>query len=180
MLWVPILEALRSLPDTPERRAEPKLRGEDRPRRDFGRYSVMYRRGVATWAGDVSPESSAVRSPVFTCEGGTFRNTPLVPCHTKRPSPLTWYPGMPIRRWKKTAPTGIWQVAFGLGHEPNNYLRFASKHAGKRSLHTDDYDMESAALKTREVSGLESGERWFFEHAVHGSMISSPLIRRDF
>jgi len=161
VLWAPILDALYSLPDSIVGRGE------------YVSDLTEYRRS-----------KSAERSPapIGKRRAETFLprfQTWFVPCHEKRQSPLSWYPGMPIRTWNDRAepkPAGLWAVAFGLGHEPNNFLRFADPHAGKRSRD----ELEQVALKRRERRGLSEGRRWFFESKKHGTMISAPVIRREY
>lgn len=161
-LWYPILDALYSLPNTKAERAE-----------------------YVTDLSEYRPEPAAHHSTVFVVSQSDWelgiepiRTTWFVPYHDRRPVPMKWYPGMPIRMWEPQGATGLWQHAFDLAHEPSHNLKFADRHAGKRSSEGDE-PLETD-LAPREVSGLDDGRRWFFEHPTHGTMISSPVIRREF
>lgn len=160
-LWIPILDALYSLPATKIERAE------------FDTDLSEYRRPRFHASEFVSrKDKTAQRQLIFT--------TWFVPCHEKRQAPLSWYPGMPIKRWEPTSATGLLQHAFDLAYEPSNNLKFAPKHAGKRSMHADNQDMADCHLARREANGLANGRRWFFESRTHGTMLSCPVIRREF
>ena len=163
ILWHPILDALYGLPDSKIGRAEWDT--------DLSEYRVKRtteRRAVLAVGKDDKP---VIFRPRFT--------TGFVPCHHRRKPyrPMTWYPGMTTWNWHdrpEPAPSGLLAVAFGLGHEPNNYLRFSDGAQGKRS---NDGTVE---LTRRELSGLERGERWLIDSDRHGVMVRTPLPRIGF
>lgn len=153
VLWHPIIDALYSLPHTMAERAEYVT--------DLAEYRTP--RAAHRRAAPKVTVETAQRKPIFTSW--------FVPCHEKRQSPMTWYPGMPVRKWEPTTASGLlahaWQT-----------LSFGAHHFGKRS--TDGIDLADCSLRRREASGLASGHRWFFEHKTHGTMLSAPVIRREY
>jgi hypothetical protein len=157
-LWYPIISALQDLPDTKQARAE-----------------------YVTDLSEYRQEPTAHRSTVFVVRPSDYelgiqpiRTTWFVPCHARRPAPMKWYPGMPIKRWEPSKPSGLWANALDL-------ISFRPKHAGKTSRHPDNLDLcPDLDLRRREANDLANGRRWFFGHSKHGTMLSSPVIRREY
>lgn len=151
-IWYPILDALHSLPNTKQARAEYVT--------DLSEYRQP-RTAHRSSAPIVAGETTEHRTPI--------RTTWFVPCHVQRPAPMKWYPGMLIKRWEPSNPSGLWATCW-------ECFQIGPKHAGKRSSE----DVAETALSPREVLGLSDGRRWFFEHPTHGTMLSSQVIRREF
>lgn len=149
-IWHPILDALYSLPDSKHARAARADLSEYRHPQTAQRTAVF-----------VGKREATERKPIFT--------TWFVPFHETRQAPLAWYPGMPIRKWEPTTPSGLLAIAFGLGHEPTNYLRFGGSNHGKRSID------ETAELTTRETAGLIRGERWTIERPNGDVLVRTPV-----
>lgn len=176
VLWHPILDALWDLPATRKEResAHRNAVSVAKPVRATGISTITDGDTLcfasAKWlpershAPKVTGGATAQRKLIFT--------TWFVPCHERRANPvMAWYPGVPIRKWEPTKPSGLWANALDL-------LSFCPPHAGKRSL--DGMALAEDTLKPREAYGLAEGRRFYFDHAKHGPMLSAPLFNRGF